>query len=344
MKRSSLAEIVRAKAARMRMPKLDWIQVEVTSCCNASCTYCPRTVYKESWQNRSLPLDMFLSLKPDMAKTGMIHLQGWGEPFLHPDLFTMIQTAKKEGCLVGTTTNGTLIDDDCIDNIFSSGLDLISFSLAGFGSTNAAIRRGTDSSHITRVIRTIHLKRLALRTPRPRIHISYMLLPSTLWEIESLPHRLAGIGVDEVVISTLDFVAHPDLQREAIRPFSEDDYAGLSAQLDRSVKECRRAGLAVHYRLPSHSAQHASCTENIYSSAFVGAEGAIHPCVFAGIPADGQQYMDTEIQPYSRIHFGTLAETPFPCIWLGDSANEFRVAFAANRGSALCKNCVKRAE
>ncbi|NLE77518.1 MAG: radical SAM protein, partial [Chloroflexi bacterium] len=30
-------------------PTLDWIQVQVTSVCNADCTYCPRSAYRAVW-------------------------------------------------------------------------------------------------------------------------------------------------------------------------------------------------------------------------------------------------------------------------------------------------------
>lgn len=38
----------------MLMPRLDWLQVEVTSFCNASCLYCPRPAYGNTWRNRHL--------------------------------------------------------------------------------------------------------------------------------------------------------------------------------------------------------------------------------------------------------------------------------------------------
>ena len=44
---------------RIFAPSLDWIQAEVTSACNAACTYCPRTVYRDAWLDRDLPLETF---------------------------------------------------------------------------------------------------------------------------------------------------------------------------------------------------------------------------------------------------------------------------------------------
>jgi len=43
--RSHLAHRVKKWWELEWMPSLDWIQLEVTSGCNATCTYCLRTVY-----------------------------------------------------------------------------------------------------------------------------------------------------------------------------------------------------------------------------------------------------------------------------------------------------------
>ncbi len=36
---------------------------------------------------------------------------------MHPDIFDMIAIAKKSGCQVGTTTNGSLLDRDAIKQL-----------------------------------------------------------------------------------------------------------------------------------------------------------------------------------------------------------------------------------
>ena len=45
--------------ANLVAPFLDWIQVEVTSHCNADCVYCPHSVFKEFWQDRHMPMDVY---------------------------------------------------------------------------------------------------------------------------------------------------------------------------------------------------------------------------------------------------------------------------------------------
>jgi len=72
------------------MPWLDWMQIEVTSRCNAACIYCPRTVYGPRWKNRDLSPDTFEKLLPVLSKTKMVHLQGWGEPLLYGAILALL--------------------------------------------------------------------------------------------------------------------------------------------------------------------------------------------------------------------------------------------------------------
>ena len=59
------------KLVSLFAPTFDWIQVEVTSHCNALCIYCPRTVFKESWQDQHLSLETFKRLKPVLRELAL---------------------------------------------------------------------------------------------------------------------------------------------------------------------------------------------------------------------------------------------------------------------------------
>lgn len=344
-RKRAFGERIRAGIAAFRHPVLDWLQIEVTSRCNAACRYCPHTVYRNAWVNADMPMELFTTLAPALEKAKLVHLQGWGEPFLHPCFLDMVRFAKERGCSVSTTTNGVCIDEPLLDGVMASGLDMIAFSLAGFGETNAALRAGTDSGHITSLIRKLHLKKLAAGRSTPKIHVAFMLFSSTLREVEQIPYKLAGIGVDQVVISTLDFVAQPELDAETLRPVSAQDHADLSRQIGQTVEACRHAGLPVHFRLPSPVVRNQFCTENVLSSAVVRADGSVSPCVFSALPVGDVSYCEEHSEKrYEHITFDSIEDITFPEIWAGSAAEAFRASFAAGQYAPLCRVCPKRSE
>ncbi len=160
--------------------RFDWIQVEVTTFCNAACIYCPRTAYRTVWQNRHLSMETFMRLAPAFRRTGHVHLQGWGEPFMHPRFFEMAAVAKTAGCHVGTTTNAGLFNQEIISKVVESGIDLVAFSLAGTGEENDRIRKGTRMEQVLTAIRALSMEKEKRHVQTPAVHLAYMLFKAGL--------------------------------------------------------------------------------------------------------------------------------------------------------------------
>jgi MoaA/NifB/PqqE/SkfB family radical SAM enzyme/glycosyltransferase involved in cell wall biosynthesis len=106
--------------------------------CNLRCTFC------DLWDRpQNMPLDRILALldEAQAIDTKTLVLTG-GEPFMHPDLFTVVRHAKDRGMAVNITTNGTLIQKRW-DELVASGVDSLSVSLDGLKDTHEALRGQT---------------------------------------------------------------------------------------------------------------------------------------------------------------------------------------------------------
>ena len=327
---------------RFKTPALDWIQIEVTSYCNAECIYCPRTVFQDIWLNRHLPMHSFEQLVPVFTKTQLVFLQGWGEPLMCPDLIKMIVLAKDAGCRVGTTTNGTLLDEKTIRRLIESQLDILCISLAGTDETNDQLRKGTSLEKLLETIQRISVIKEETNSRHPEIHIAYLLLKSGMNDLNQLPGILHGRGVSEVVISTLDFVPSKSLESETIRPSTEKEFNALCNQLNAVKEKGRQYGINIHYQLANPANHCLTCTENIQAAMFVSSNGAVSPCVFTNLPVSQKTEKNLySSQNYQRTVFGNINDDPVSEIWRRKAYAKFRKSFYYYNPPDTCSTCPK---
>ncbi len=322
-------------------PCWDWLQVEVTTCCNAACLYCPRTAYQDRWPNRHLSLETFSKLLPAFPRTSLVYLQGWGEPFLHPDFFTMAALAKDAGCQVGTTTNGMLLDVRKIEQLVELEVEVVAFSLAGIDEKNDHFRHGTSLSRVLAALESFRRVKERYGRVKPEIHIAYMLLHSCWPDLESLPLVLEGLGVSQVVISTLDFVPARELSGEAIRPRNLAEYEGMQARLQAVAEKGADRGLKIHHHVHLPGIRRQSCPESPGQALVVGADGSVSPCVFTNLPPGTSYFAGGREISYQPLSFGNINALSLADIWNSKDYVAFRRFFKTGGIPASCLNCSK---
>ncbi len=322
-------------------PRLSWLQIEVTSHCNAACRYCPHTLYHQDWHASHLPWPLFQSLVPVFRRTDLVYLQGWGEPFLHPDFFSMVALARQAGCRVGTTTNATLLTEEVIHRLVASGLDILAFSLTGLAARHDYWRAGTSFSQVLAALWGVAQEKRRQGRKTPQVHIAYLLLRSGLPDLVDLPQTLAGLEISQVVVSTLDLVAAPELRSEAWKLASPAELQKLSQQLAAVVRAGAQRGVTIHPPILT-SGPHPVCPENILRAAVVSAQGDVAPCVYRNLPIQsGQQYHQSLPQPLLSCHFGNLQDQPFWTIWQQQAYRAFRRAWQRGQPPADCRSCLR---
>jgi MoaA/NifB/PqqE/SkfB family radical SAM enzyme len=176
----------------------------------------------------------------------------------------------------------------------------------------------------------------------PEIHVAYMLFRSGMKELEALPALLEGLGVSEVVVSTLDFVPTEELRNEAVIPATQKEYEEVRSVLDRLVEAAREKGLTVHYHLVSPEKRREVCTENIQKALCISSDGAVTPCVYTNLRVSGTYYdLQGEKVTYERMVFGNIHEKDVKDIWKEKSYSAFRRSFCKGKLVPTCQKCPK---
>ncbi|MGD2248067.1 MAG: radical SAM protein [Candidatus Methanofastidiosia archaeon] len=115
------------KEIYMKNP-LDNAQIEITNTCNLSCVHCFND--SGSAHPAELTTEEVLSVIDELSSMGVyqITLTG-GEPFVHPDIFRIIEHARKAPMAVDIFTNGTLITEDAVKKLLKYGIRRFNVSL-----------------------------------------------------------------------------------------------------------------------------------------------------------------------------------------------------------------------
>lgn len=176
-KQKNMEELAEYQRYLYLHPRLRFLFFELTDQCNLNCLHCGSKCTAKN--SNFLPLaEIEQTLKSVSEKYDpgniMVCLTG-GEPFLHPDLFQIVSMAHTMGFPVGITSNGTLIDSRKALALLTAGLDTITISIDGVGSTHDEFRglrgsfdKATEGIHALReaglqpeVLTVVHRKNLS---------------------------------------------------------------------------------------------------------------------------------------------------------------------------------------
>jgi MoaA/NifB/PqqE/SkfB family radical SAM enzyme len=301
----------------MAQRKLSALQVEVTSRCTRRCAICPRAVVGERWLDGDLSEAHWERLGPDLQSVEHIHLQGWGEPLLHPNLETMARDATAAGCSVGITTNGDLLGE-AVEWIADGPVDVLAVSLAGGDEWNRRLRDGSRPDELFAAVE--ELVRARSRRKKPRIHVSFLIVRGNAGDLAGIVRAAAGAGADAIFVNHLDCVPSEKLRE-------------LAAYLGGGVPDSVRHGLVeaesvarnlgIDIRLPATEPQEMlTCALDPRVMASVRWDGVVAPCVQLNLPISGptpRMAEDgfVEIPPYRYGHLNdaTLSEILAGAAW-----------------------------
>ena len=313
---------------------LDVAQIEITSYCTGKCAYCPHTILKGAWKARHMKDETFVRLWPLLLETQRAHLQGWGEPLLHPHFLDMVRLCRRADCLVSTTTCGLIMDGRLAESLVDSGLDIIAFSLTGSTEAgNNAAREGVDFNTVldaVRLLQTVRTKKMGVHL---EVHFAYLMLASAVDSVALLPDLMREYGVHAAVVSTLDYVPSPDWKKEAFMPGDREKIEYARSVLEQAAKRAASMGMDFHYSLPQ-SAPLSDCLEHPSRAVYVDAEGSISPCIYLNLPTDNDD-------PSRRVFGSCMADNPLS-VWNGPEFGAFRRALASRAPEAPCISCPKR--
>ncbi|WP_119157106.1 radical SAM protein [Caldimonas tepidiphila] len=312
-------------------------QIEPIGRCNLACRMC--TVNERGDTVAEMSLAQFRALLDRMPGLEELHLQGLGEPMLHPQFFEMVELAASRGIRVSANTNATLVTPERARRCAESGLAVLSVSLDGASrEVYEAVRRKASFAKVLRNLDRIVAARDEAGSAL-ELRAVMVLMRGNLDELPALVRLLHEHRVPTLLVQRLSSdLAQPGLPSRyiPIRSYVESAELGL-AELPRARVVFARArelaaslGVTLHLpRLEPRAGGGGRCSwpsEQLY----VTAAGELLPCCM--------------VATADRASFGRVFEPgeDAPRLlerWHGREAQLFRGALAAGEPPSVCRGC-----
>ena len=316
-------EVVLATSAP---PKYGLIQIEPTSQCNLHCRTCLHASNPEQWQERDLPFSLFRQLSTEFQQADTIHLQGWGEPLVLGHFIRYLETAKKSGCRVSFTTNGQIMDRDLAVSLIRSGVDAITFSMAGATAEVQDSLRGPGSfARLQSSISILTSAKKELNSTSPVLAVSYLLTPTT---IEELPGAVSWCGKHDISLLAGVHLTHAaNAEQQSLQLFPTND-----RRIKNVIRKAHVRALfaGIRLELPSFQPTMAPvCAKDPLHNLSIAADGSVAPCVFLNAPVSSPARWQEKnrIIGSTPYVFGNIGQKCLVEIWNSSAYREFRYCF-----------------
>ncbi len=175
--------------------------------CNLKCKHCYSISADHDFPGE-LSNDEVNAVMDDLRayKVPVLILSG-GEPLLRPDIFDISRRAKSMGFYVGLSTNGTLINEDNINDIVDTDYNYVGISLDGMRETHDVFRAmpGAFDAALNGV-RLCHERGL-------KVGLRFTLTQDNAHDLPNLIQLAEDEGVDKFYLSHLNYAGRGNKNR-----------------------------------------------------------------------------------------------------------------------------------
>jgi len=180
------------------------LTLEMTSYCNLKCWMCPKTAgYVNTLPNHLIEEPVIKKVKELLPNIEILQLSGlWGEVFLHPETyFSILKSAKENGCEVRTISNGTLLTPEISKNLVGLGLDDLTISIdAASPRTYKDIRVGGDFKKLIKQLKKLKKIKKKEHSDTPIIHFAFVGMERNIKELPDLVKISAELGIQSIIL------------------------------------------------------------------------------------------------------------------------------------------------
>jgi radical SAM protein with 4Fe4S-binding SPASM domain len=324
----------------MQLPQ--FVQIEPVGQCNLRCQMCP-IQFRQDGPSSGVAFmahDQFTHLIDQFVGVKELHLQGLGEPMMHPRLFDMIAYAVEKGIFVSCTSNMTLLSPRRAEQCIRSGLAELNISVdSASPEIYERIRVGSRFDRVARNVALLSETRGRMGSQQPRLKIVAVLMRQTLDGLPELVRMVHRWSIPELFVQHLchDF-AESSLPAE-YRPMREfvDEQTLIGhdpKHIERVFHETRAVAeeLGVKLRLPS-------VQPNPYPPGTPGPTRCDWPWVRAYVSYQGLAMPCCTIATPDRFNFGSMTKAGVSSIWNGAEYEAFRGQLSSEEPPEICRTC-----
>lgn len=311
-----------------------FVQIEPVGQCNLACRMCPVSLREDGRADRValMPLPRFRRLLDQFPAITELHLQGIGEPLMHPRFFELVALAHARGIEVSTNSNLTLMSARRATECVASGLSRLHVSIdAATPACYETIRVGARFGRLMRGLERV-LEACARSGSGPRIEFVAVLMRMNIDELPALVELAARLGVPALSVQQLAHDCAEDTlpaRYSSLRSFiaaqapGPADAPAIAAAFDAARAAAARTGVAL--RLPAVANGGKRGCDWPRRGAYLSYRGDAMPCCMVATP--------------DRINFGNMAVSGVERVWGNSAYQAFRHSLDSAEPPEICRGC-----
>jgi MoaA/NifB/PqqE/SkfB family radical SAM enzyme len=320
-----------------------YVQIEPVGQCNLRCQMCPIQFRQDGppyGPPAFMKFEIFTCIIDELPDLQELHLQGLGEPMMHPRFADMVAYAARRGVRVSTNSNLTLLNPQRAERCVTSGLDCVHVSIDG--ATAATYESIRVRSRLEKVLRNVELLREARRrfgSDRPHQRLVMVVMRKNLHELPDLVEMAHRLEMESMFVQHLchdygesSLPAHYRPMRDFVQAETLLEEEPGRVEHYFKLARARAKELSVDLRLPrTRKRLHAPGTTGPqrcdwpWHGPYISYQGLAMPCCMIATP--------------DRMNFGSVAQHGVLAVWNGEGYEGFRRQLASDEPPDICRSC-----